>query len=93
MPLEKWRLWLGRFLLGPLVVLSGGYVFLLYCALMSGEIHTVSKGYRVSSSVHTLSDSPVSFFMFFALHAALAGFIIFVTAIVARRVISGTRPS
>lgn len=91
-PMERWRLWLGRILIIPLIAMSGGIVFALYRVLVSGEINTVSRGYRVTSRVYYFAESPVMFLVAFAFHAALAGLIIFVTVFVVRRVIKGTRP-
>lgn len=91
-PMERWRLWLGRIVLIPLTAMSGGMIFALYRVLVSGEITTVSRGYRVISRTHYFTESPVMFVVAFAFHAALAGLIIFVTVLVARRVIKGTRP-
>ena len=96
-PIERWRLWLGiwlgRILLIPLAAMSGGLVFALYRVLVTGKINTVSRGYRGSSSVYTFAESPVLFLVFFALFAALAGLVIFVTVFVARRVTKRTLPS
>lgn len=91
-PMERWRLWLGRILLIPLVAMSGAMVFGLYHVLERGEIQTVARGFRVSSSAYTFRDNPVSFILVFALFAALAGLIIFVTVLVAKRVLPGTVP-
>ena len=88
-PIERWRLWLGRFLLIPLGAMSGGLIFGLYRAVLTGEMNTVSKGYRVSSSVYQFSETPFMFLFFFGLYLALTGVVIFVTVIVARRVMTG----
>lgn len=90
--IEPWRLWLGRFLIIPLCAMSGGMIFALYRILVSGEIHYSSRGYRPISRVFSFGESPFSFLLLFALHAALAGSIIFVTIYVARRFTKGTQP-
>ena len=91
-PIERWRLWLGRIVFIPLTAMSVGMIFALYRVLASGEITTVSRGYRASSRVYYFAESPVMFVVAFAFHAALAGVIIFVTVFVARRFFKRTRP-
>ena len=91
--IEPWRLWLGRILIIPLCAMSGGMIFALYKILVAGEIHYTSRGYRPISRVYSFDESPVSFLLFFALYAALAGVIIFVTIHVARRFAKGTQPT
>jgi hypothetical protein len=91
-PIERWRRWLGGVLLVPLLATSGGFVFLLCHALLRGEISIVSRGYHVSSSAYTISANPIAFFFFFVLNALLAAFLLFVTVVVGRRVVTGTRP-
>ena len=76
----------------PLVFASGTFVFFLFRALVIGEISTVSKGYRVSSNVYTLSESPISFVVALALYSLLAALIVFVTVLVGKRVVTGSRP-
>jgi hypothetical protein len=72
--------------------MSAGMILVLYRVLASGVIHVSSRGYRPVSRDYSFADSPVLFIVFFALQAALAGFIIFVTVFLARRVTRGNRP-
>ncbi|WP_216915691.1 MULTISPECIES: hypothetical protein, partial [unclassified Synechococcus] len=41
---------------------------------------------------YTISANPIAFFFFFVLNALLAAFLLFVTVVVGRRVVTGTRP-
>lgn len=84
-PIERWRVWLGRLILLPLIAFSAGFVFVLYRAVATGQITAISRGYQSSSRVYYFSDSPISFLVVFTFAAALAGLIIFVTYLVARR--------
>ena len=86
-PIEQWRLWLGRLVLIPLFAMSGGMIYGLHRAVVTGKVSTVSKGYRVSSNVYHFTENPILFLLFFTLFLALAGLVIFVTIVVARRVI------
>ena len=74
----------------PLAAMSGGLIFGLYRAVVTGEMSTVSKGYRVSSSVYQFAETPFMFLFFFGLYLALTGFVSFATVIVARRVMRRT---
>lgn len=90
-PIERWRLWLGRLLLIPLAAMTGGLIFGLYRAAVTGEISAVSKGYIVSSRVYNFAESPVGFLLIFSLVLALTGLVIFVTVLVVRLVITKPR--
>jgi len=76
-----------------MIAASGGFVFIMLRVLMTGQITTVSKGWQSSSSVYTFSQHPVAFVVFFLLYAALALGLVWVTLLVARRAIKGTRPA
>lgn len=88
-PKARWRLWLGRFLLIPLIAMWGGLLIVLGRALESGEITTVSR--RGSSRTYAFEDSPVLFSIFFGLPALLAIGLIVVTVVVARLSFPKTR--
>ena len=75
-----------------MIAMSGGMVFGLYRVLASGEINTVSKGYRAASRHYSLAENPGMFIFAFVFHAAFAGAIIVVTVYLIRRVFRGTRP-
>lgn len=86
-PIERWRLWLGRIMLLPLVAMSGGFFFALYTVLVRGEITVVSRGYRSTSRSYTWDEHPVAFVLSFSLYTALALLLVFATGLIARRVL------
>lgn len=83
-PRGKWRAWLGVLLLVPLTAASGGMLYGLYLHVVTGQLNTVASSYGTTSRTITFAESPVSFLVFFALHALLAAAVIFVTVVVAR---------
>jgi hypothetical protein len=86
-PIERWRLWLGRLILLPLVAMVGAFIYALYTDLMRGEITVVSRGYRSTSRSYTWDEHPIAFVLSFSLYTALALLLLFATWLVARRVL------
>ena len=91
-PIERWRLWLCRLLIVPLAAMSGGLLFVLYRAVVTGHITAVSRGWASSDRVIYFADSPVWFLFFFLLTVMLTCSVIFVTVVVVRLVIKKSRP-
>ena len=93
-PIERWRLWLCRLLILPLAATSGGFLFVLYRIVVTGQITTVSKGYvSPPSRVIYFADSPVWFSIYFLLPVMFTCVIIFVTVLVVRLAFKKSRPS
>ena len=90
-PNRRWALWLGRFLLIPLIAMSGGLVFALCRTVVTGEIVAFSRGWRNSSRFIYFAESPVLFLFFFTLAAAVTGVVIFSTVVLVRLVFKKTR--
>ena len=91
-PMERWRLWLCRLLIVPLAAMSGGLLFVLYRAVVTGHITAVSRGWASSDRVIYFADSPVRFLLFFLLTVMLTCSVIFVTVVVIRMVLKKSRP-
>jgi hypothetical protein len=91
-PIERWRLWLCRLLILPIVAMSGGLLLVLYRAVVTGHITAVSRGWKSSSRVIYFADSPIWFLLFFLLMVMFTCLVIFVTVVVVRLAFKKSRP-
>ncbi|HYN89976.1 MAG TPA: hypothetical protein VER55_15690, partial [Ardenticatenaceae bacterium] len=82
--MERWRLWLCRLLIAPLAAMSGGLLFVLYRAVVTGHITAVSRGWKSSDRVIYFADSPVGFLLYFLLIVIFTCVVILVTVVVIR---------
>jgi cobalamin synthase len=90
-PRRRWAAWLALFLLIPLAAASAGALYVLYRHLVTGQLTTVAKSYGATSRTISFSESPTWFLVFFALHAAVAAAVIFVTVVLARLAVQRLR--
>ena len=91
--MERWRLWLCRLLIVPLAAMSGGLLFVLYRAVVTGQITMVSRGWKSSDRVIYFADSPAWFLVSFLLTVMFTCAVIFVTVVVVRLAFKKSRPN
>ena len=72
--------------------MSGGLLFALYRAVVTGHITAVSRGWASSDRVIYFVDSPVRFLLFFLLMVIFTCLVILVTVVVIRMVLKKSRP-
>ena len=71
-------------LLVPIAAASVGFLYALYLGLTTGNLTTVSKGFRATSATVRFAESPIWFSVFFLLTAAFAATFIIGTLALAR---------
>jgi hypothetical protein len=83
-PVRRWAIWLGRFLVLPLAAASGGMLYGLYRMVVTGQFDTVAKSYGTTSRTVSFAESPVWFLFYVVLVAALTALVILVTVVMAK---------
>lgn len=90
-PDRRWAVWLGALLLVPLGLASAAMLYFVFRIVATGQLTTVAKSYRTSSTTIQFAESPLLFLFYLALTVGVAGGVVLLTVVLARLVLQRLR--